>query len=889
MRVKCRPVAPVADPAKTVLVATGDSVTAAHEQQGFSYTICEGDTTADARGFIGSNGNFSYAGKYFDMSPQIIDYYNFARTGYPTSDIVGAVKDVTEDGCSRKWTYPKSPLSMAEDVVTNAKRSGYTAHHVTTGGINDTNWLKMLMDVTICRGLENTANGRTWYKANGGGGVERIVPNGGTCYATYCCHPITLRSVLVTSEIRAFDGNLSTISSNAQTIVERMLRAGADRVNWMLYYDLTPAQVDFAKFMRHFAEQMPGRYTRSVVLAQIPESLLVPLVDPAYHTGIRKIRDDINAAIRSGVGRLSPRELQRVRLVTAPNFRPPDIQTTAKGGSPHPSDAGHLKLATQLRNATWATDTWALRARVNKKYVSLDSHAGGLRAWSTRIRPSDFYQVVNWEDGSVALLAYENYHYVTAPNNGRDPLNLNSSGTFRETIFTKQTNGDGSISLKASNGNWVGVESGFDPLLVAKKPGNQPPGDAEKFDLARTTMVTLAAAANGAYVSAPAGSPLVAGGWPLSSSEVFRSDPQADGTIALLSYANDKYVSAAGPGAPLFARTDPGRQGPSETFAVHQHPDHVFSLSLFNGADRRFISTGRKGKDPLIAGPPFVDYLSDRFDWSPLPAYALRARVNNRFVTAPERGARPLVANRNTAPDLKDLYSSESFIFVGLGGDKVALFSLANNRWVTTGRFGNPDVIAEGSLPADFAVFQLKHNANGSVSLKAFNAIRWLTVSNTGALLSTARDLTASEEFDMVRLPVMRLRSKANPLHYITADAAGARPLVAAAPRAWPEETFYRVELDPYGIDIALVACSNGRYVSVGANEPNQLTASATEVGAFETFTESSSDGNNVTLKVLGNGNFVYVTLDADGRAILNAKDGETSDLNTRFFLVPVT
>src|SRR5262249_43383548 len=81
-----------ADPDKdTVLVATGDSVTSAYQQAKSvaSVNCAINGSTKDQRGLWGNDMLFSYAGKYYsNINKNISEYYNFARIGFTTDDII---------------------------------------------------------------------------------------------------------------------------------------------------------------------------------------------------------------------------------------------------------------------------------------------------------------------------------------------------------------------------------------------------------------------------------------------------------------------------------------------------------------------------------------------------------------------------------------------------------------------------------------------------------------------------------------------------------------------------------------------------------------------------------------------------------------------------------
>ena len=279
--VKQRNPAGIPNPCKpAVLVATGDSLTSAHNQTADHLDHCR-NTTDDPirkkRPMIGNDGFFSYAGKYFDANPQLIEYYNFARTGFSLNDITRA-NAATTDGCGQAWGRHQSPSQLAATVITQAKRDNQSAYFVTTGGINDTNWVQIMTETLTCRALHTTRieQRRFQWFANGGGGKENVVPNGGTCVAT-AAWPI---GEIYRNVVPAFRADFAAIGANAQALVHQMLTAGADRVVWVLYYDLNPALISIRHIVAHQIATTP-RADRFFDIRRLGDGIL-PIVDPVW-------------------------------------------------------------------------------------------------------------------------------------------------------------------------------------------------------------------------------------------------------------------------------------------------------------------------------------------------------------------------------------------------------------------------------------------------------------------------------------------------------------------------------------------------------------------------------------------------------------------------------
>ncbi|MGJ6963876.1 glycosyl hydrolase family 95 catalytic domain-containing protein [Streptosporangium sp. G11] len=116
-----------------------------------------------------------------------------------------------------------------------------------------------------------------------------------------------------------------------------------------------------------------------------------------------------------------------------------------------------------------------------------------------------------------------------------------------------------------------------------------------------TGTISLRSKANGLYVTASNGSPLIANGTSNGTAQQFERINQSGGTIALRAKINNQFVAAEAAGAePLIANRPSA--GPWETFQLITNPDGSVSL---------------------------------------------RAQVNNKLVCAEGGGAQPLIANRD--------------------------------------------------------------------------------------------------------------------------------------------------------------------------------------------------------------------------------------------------
>lgn len=344
-RIRCRAVETVQN--DTVLTATGDSVTSAHHQFGFGLATCA-NTSFDHRNLPGNNGVFSYAQRYFDANGSIVDYENFARTGFDTGLMLAAGPGNT-DACTNFWARGSSPVGLAAARIAKAKADKHKAYHVTTGGANNTNWATILKQLAKCRAMEYAA-----INLNPGGvlrmiwgseeGKAGIITKGGGC-ALWFDNPLPAgEDYYYNVDIPPYNGAaaLPRISADVNTIVNTLLAAGADKLVWMLYYDITPAQVDVGNFGWTLLRSVAPEWAKGYI-PPTTTPWMWTLLDPLWVPAVKALQSDINFAIWWGM----PSD-QRAMVAFPPTFTAADMQVTAGGGSPHPSPAGHAKLAATL-------------------------------------------------------------------------------------------------------------------------------------------------------------------------------------------------------------------------------------------------------------------------------------------------------------------------------------------------------------------------------------------------------------------------------------------------------------------------------------------------------------------------------------------------------------
>jgi hypothetical protein len=348
-RIKCRALKNLPDAGKAVvLTATGDSVTSAHFQFGFGAGVCE-KTSHDGRNLDGNDAVFSYAGRYYEAEPNVIDYHNMARTVFSTTRMLSAAAGDT-DACGNKWDRAVPPVDLAAARIAKAKADGHKAYHVTTGGVNNTNWSPLLAQVIKCRAMEfgiNAVPGASFSWA-GVGGRNGIVPNGGGCVARFTNPFPFTPDWFHRIGVPKFNGadQSKAITDGVKETVKKITDAGADKLVWMLYYDISAANIDIGNAGWSYLRSVAPQWIVDLLPPKV-EPHVEPLIDPGWVGATRRIIQQLNTDIAAGL----PADNPKVKAQAAPIFLARDMQETALGGSPHPSADGQKKLAAELRKA----------------------------------------------------------------------------------------------------------------------------------------------------------------------------------------------------------------------------------------------------------------------------------------------------------------------------------------------------------------------------------------------------------------------------------------------------------------------------------------------------------------------------------------------------------
>ncbi|MEV4620556.1 GH25 family lysozyme [Asanoa sp. NPDC049573] len=267
-------------------------------------------------------------------------------------------------------------------------------------------------------------------------------------------------------------------------------------------------------------------------------------------------------------------------------------------------------------------------------------------------------------------------------------------------------------------------------------------------------------------------------------------------------------------------------------FAVWQHaagsaiPGSAWSspdLDAFKGDDAALAR--------LAAGPPT----------------SLLATVNNRYVTAANAGAAPLIANRTA------IGAWEQFDQIDAGGGFVALRARVNGRYVTAEHAGAAALIANRTAVGPWEKFAVVTNADGTISLRANANNKFVTAERAGAaaLIANRTEIGAWEKFRAVRPPpLVTLLANANG-RYV--NAAGA--LIATGAQVGPGEQFD--EVDAGGGLVAFRSRLTGRYVTADKAGTAPLVANRTTVGAWEKFAVVTNADGTIGLRATVNNRFV--------------------------------
>ena len=191
-----------------------------------------------------------------------------------------------------------------------------------------------------------------------------------------------------------------------------------------------------------------------------------------------------------------------------------------------------------------------------------------------------------------------------------------------------------------------------------------------------------------------------------------------NGRIALLSRATGKYLNNGGDSIrPLFAAV-----GSNSTFELLRNADGTISLRSDGGS-----YVGVSSSTALTALAPIINNREKFYRVNVADSNrTLKAAVNSRYVSAESAGAKPLIANRDTAGPW------ETFDLADLGSGQVGVFSHANSRFVCADNVGLNPLIANRTSAGAWEKFTVTRNADGTTSLKATINSKYVSADNVG-------------------------------------------------------------------------------------------------------------------------------------------------------------
>jgi hypothetical protein len=355
------------------LITSGDSVTSAHWQKKSGNPTgavpCPNTSDRGGRG-PGNDPFFSYANAVFRDVAKFAggNYYNYARTGFTTTDMLQA-DPAAVDACGNTWGKPQPPVGMVTATAAWEKEQKRKVAWVTTGGVNDTNWSGVLENFLGCSvtghivttqtsarrlgyvSMMVTFADRSTHQFDGTAAdnraIDRLLREGGSCRFV---KKSTFGSILMDSTFTValfnIGGVKNQITGNVKTAVEAGIAAKIDRIVWLGYYDISKAEIDVAAAAPVFG------LTAAEATRYLGARFKLARTSAQAQT-LRDQQTALNKAICDGVTaakRANPTASVMCTKWTDPNFTGSgDIQDTVKGGMPHPSEGGQRKLAEVIK------------------------------------------------------------------------------------------------------------------------------------------------------------------------------------------------------------------------------------------------------------------------------------------------------------------------------------------------------------------------------------------------------------------------------------------------------------------------------------------------------------------------------------------------------------
>jgi hypothetical protein len=303
------------------------------------------------------------------------NYYNYARTGYTTSAMRFATPGTT-DACANVWGKAAPPFGMVLNTAAWEKSQKRKVAWVTTGGVNNTNWSTMLAEFVKCSFYQNvgaanasgrnlglfkvtiTPNGVAPHVVNGTyadiQALNLLLARGGKCLVDFNVPPIGPGQLPIVI-VPAF--NLPAvapgITADVSAMVSGAVAAKIDKIIWVGYYDISPATIDVIGAIKAWginpavADWLIPRLGGWGIPTMFPIARDL-MVRSTLQANLTALNNAICQGVTAGSVGAPAGVATCTRFPSAGFTAAGDIQNTVMGGMPHPSGAGHSKLATMV-------------------------------------------------------------------------------------------------------------------------------------------------------------------------------------------------------------------------------------------------------------------------------------------------------------------------------------------------------------------------------------------------------------------------------------------------------------------------------------------------------------------------------------------------------------
>ncbi|MDG4822361.1 hypothetical protein O7635_10925 [Asanoa sp. WMMD1127] len=221
-----------------------------------------------------------------------------------------------------------------------------------------------------------------------------------------------------------------------------------------------------------------------------------------------------------------------------------------------------------------------------------------------------------------------------------------------------------------------------------------------------------------------------------------------DGDIAIVQ-VNGSLLTLVSEAEPLRWRQPATPQNPDEIVDAQRFrivPNSDGTISLRNKVNGKHVSAENKGAAPLHANRDSVGPWEKfrRFAAGSAPGPVL-AYVNQQYVSADSAGTKPLIAKR------PEIGLWEHFFVEDLGNGEIALKSLVNGKYVCAEARGAQPLIANRDAVGPWETFKLVRNTDGTQSLIAKINGKYVSAESAGTkpLIASRTAIGVWERFDI--------------------------------------------------------------------------------------------------------------------------------------------